>query len=163
MSTCHQIVTLLRISAPLHQNGGSPCHCHGKDPLSLIIAALDAGAAAAAKDTASAAIQDAYQGLKVLIQQKVAGDAAATVVLEEHEKDPYTFDAPLKKKLVEAAADQDGAILQAARALLDQTAPPAASGPVITQTIRNVMYAATSATGDATIGSIHDHRAGTDA
>lgn len=40
------------------------------------------------------------------------------MVLEEHAKDPGTDDAPLKKKLAEAAADHEAAILQAARALL---------------------------------------------
>ncbi len=77
------------------------------DPLSLIVAALATGAATAAKDTAGAAIKDGYQGLKALIQKKLAGNQAATVVLQEHEKDPDTFDAPLKKKLAEAAVDQD--------------------------------------------------------
>src|SRR5260221_294127 len=37
------------------------------DPLSLILAAITAGAAASAKDTASAAIKDTYQGLKALV------------------------------------------------------------------------------------------------
>ncbi|MFN9621261.1 MAG: hypothetical protein ACK587_00260 [Cyanobacteriota bacterium] len=133
------------------------------DPLSVIIAALVAGAAAAAKDTAGAAIKDGYQGLKGLIQKKLTGSVAATVVLEEHEKDPDTYGAPLRKKLAEAAADQDAAILQAARALLEQAGAPSAPGPVINQTISNVKYAATSATGDASIGPIHEQGAGSDA
>jgi hypothetical protein len=133
------------------------------DPLSLIVAALTAGAAAAAKDTAGAAIKDGYQGLKALILRKLAGIPAATVVLEEHEKDPETYDAPLKKKLAEASADQDATILQAARALLEQAGAPSAPGTVISQTIRNVKYAATSATGDASIGPIHEHSEATDA
>jgi hypothetical protein len=133
------------------------------DPLSVIIAALVAGAAAAAKDTAGAAIKDGYQGLKDLIQKKLAGSVAATVVLEEHEKDPETYDAPLRKKLAEAAVDQDAAILQAARAVLEQAGAPSAPGPVINQTISNVKYAATSATGDASIGPIHEQGAGSDA
>lgn len=133
------------------------------DPVSLILAALTAGAAAAAKDTAAAAIKDAYQALKGLVQRKVAGQPAATVVLEEHVKDPDTYAAPLKKKLLEAAADQDGAILKAARALLELTAPPPAAGPVITQTISTVKYAAISGTGDASIGPIQDQGAGPDA
>jgi hypothetical protein len=133
------------------------------DPLSVIVAALVAGAAAAAKDTAGAAIKDSYQGLKGLIQKQLAGCPAAAVVLEEHEKDPATYEAPLKKKLAEAAADQDAAILQAARTLLDQAGAPTAPETVISQSIRNVKYAATSATGDASIGAIHEHGAGSDA
>jgi hypothetical protein len=133
------------------------------DPLSLIVAALTAGVAAAAKDTAGAAIKDSYQVLKGLIQQKLAVSAAATVVLEEHEKDPDTYNAPMKKKLAEAAIDQDPAILQAAWALMEQAGAQSAPGPMITQTISNVKYAATSATGNARIGPIHEHGAGPDA
>lgn len=133
------------------------------EPLSLIVAALITGATAAAKDTAASAIKDGYQGLKGLIQRKLEGHPAATVVLAEHEKDPATYDAPLRKTLAEAAVDQDTAILQAARALLEQTGAQATPGPVITQTISNVKFAATSATGDASIGTIHDHGAGSDA
>ena len=55
------------------------------------MAALTAGAAAAAMDTAGAAIKDGYQGLKALLQNKLAGNQAATVVLEEHAMDPVTF------------------------------------------------------------------------
>jgi hypothetical protein len=133
------------------------------DPLSLITAALAAGAAAIASDTAGEAIKASYKALKGLIQRKLAGSQAATVVLEEHEKDPDTYEVPLKKKLAEAAVDQDAAILQAARALLEQAGAPLAPGTVISQTISNVKYAATSATGDASIGAIHDHGAGSDA
>lgn len=133
------------------------------EPLTLILAALAAGAAAGAKETMSAAIQDSYLGFKGLLQRKLAGSPAATVVLEEHEKDPATYALPLKKVLLAAAVDQDAAILQAARALLEQAGASLAQGPVITQTISNVKYAATSATGDASIGPIHDHGAGPDA
>ena len=129
------------------------------DPLSLIVAALTAGAAAAAKDTAGAAIKDGYQELKTLLQRKLAGNQAATVVLEEHAKDPDTFDAPLRKKLAEAAIDQDPEIRQAAQMLLEQAKAVPGATTVITQTISNVNYAATSGSGDATISTIHDHGA----
>jgi hypothetical protein len=133
------------------------------DPLSLIVAALTAGAAAAAKDTAGAAIKDGYQGLKALLQRKLAGNQAATVVLEEHAKDPDTFDAPLRKKLAEAALDQDPEIRHAAQMLLEQAKAVPGATTVITQTISNVKYAATSGSGDATISTIHDHGATPDA
>jgi len=150
-------------TAPRHQSGwNGTVPRPGMEPLSLIVAALAAGAAAAAKDTASAAIKDAYQGLKGLVQRKVAGSPAAAVVLEEHAKDPDTYDAPLKKTLIAAAADQDAAILQAARELLERTGAPSAPGPVIRQSIGNVKYAAISGTGDASIGPIHEHGEGPD-
>ena len=39
------------------------------EPISLILAALVAGATAATKDTAGAAVKDAYEGLKALIKK----------------------------------------------------------------------------------------------
>jgi hypothetical protein len=130
------------------------------DPLSLIVAALAAGAAAAAKDTAGAAIRDSYQGLKELIQRKLAGNQAAVVVLEEHEKDPHTSEALLKKKLAEAAVDQDPEIQRSAETLLEQLKALPGTSQVITQSISNVKYAATSGSGDASIGPIHEQPPG---
>lgn len=89
------------------------------EPLSLIVAALVAGAAKAAGD----AVPDAYIGLKALIKRKFAGEPKAEMVLEEHASDPETYEAPLKKKLAEASADQDKEILQAAQELLKQLQP----------------------------------------
>ncbi|MDJ1180578.1 hypothetical protein PJF56_17090 [Roseofilum sp. BLCC_M91] len=86
------------------------------EPLSLIMAALVAGAAKAAGDAAP----DAYQGLKALIKRKFGGEPKAEMVLEEHESDPETYEAPLKKKLLEAGADRDQEILAAAQKLLDE-------------------------------------------
>lgn len=86
------------------------------DPITLILAALVAGTAKAAGD----AVPDAYKGLKALIQKKFAGKPVAEAMLEEHEKDPETYAAPLKKNLVEAGVDQDAEILKAAQALLEQ-------------------------------------------
>jgi disulfide oxidoreductase YuzD len=42
------------------------------EPISLILAALAAGATGAAKDTAGTAVKDAYEGLKALIKKKFA-------------------------------------------------------------------------------------------
>ncbi|MEM9272439.1 MAG: hypothetical protein AAGA80_05675 [Cyanobacteria bacterium P01_F01_bin.143] len=89
------------------------------EPISLIISALVAGAAKAAGDAAP----DAYNGLKVLIKRKFAGEPIAEMLLEEHEKDPETYEAPLKKKLTEAGVDKDGEIIQAAQDLLKQLKP----------------------------------------
>ena len=89
------------------------------EPISLIIAALVAGAAKAAGDAAP----DAYKGLKALIKRKFAGEPKAEMVLEEHEKDPETYNAPLKKKLAEAGADRDQEIIKAAQELLKQVKP----------------------------------------
>jgi hypothetical protein len=93
------------------------------EPITLIMAALVAGTAKAAGD----AVPDAYKGLKALIQKKFAGKPAAEMVLAEHEKDPETYAAPLKKNLVEAGVDRDEEILKAAQELLKQANPEAST------------------------------------
>ena len=97
------------------------------DPITLILTALVAGTAKAAGD----AVPDGYKGLKALIEKKFASQPKpeadkAAMVLEEHEKDPETYAAPLKKNLVEAGVDQDTEILKAAQPLLEQLKPEAA-------------------------------------
>lgn len=93
------------------------------EPISIILAALVAGAAKAAGDAAP----DAYNGLKALIKRKFAGEPKAEMVLEEHETDPETYEAPLKKKLVEAGADKDKEIIEKADKLLKQLTPEEAA------------------------------------
>lgn len=89
------------------------------EPTSLIIAALVAGATKAAGDIAP----DIYNGLKALIKRKFAGEPKAEMILEEHEKYPETYEAPLKKKLTEAGADKDEEIIKKAQELLKQLEP----------------------------------------
>ncbi|NER23223.1 MAG: hypothetical protein F6J96_21485 [Symploca sp. SIO1C2] len=89
------------------------------EPISIILAALVAGAAKAAGDAAP----DAYQGLKALIKRKFAGEPKAEMILEEHETDPEIYEAPLKKKLVESGADKDQEIIKAAQKLLKEEKP----------------------------------------
>lgn len=93
------------------------------EPISLITAALVAGATAAAKDTAETAIQDAYEGLKISIKRKFEGKPKAEMIMQEYEADPETYEAPLKKKLIETAADKDEEIIQKAQRLLKDLDP----------------------------------------
>ena len=77
-----------------------------------------------------------------MLQNNLAGNKAATVVLEEHAMDPDTFNAPLRKKLTEAAINEDPEILHAAEMILEQAKAVPIATPGITQTISNVKYAA---------------------
>jgi hypothetical protein len=86
------------------------------DPITIILTALVGGTAKAAGD----AVPDAYKGLKALIQKKFVGKPTAEMILNEHEKDPETYAAPLKKNLVETGVDKDEEILKAAKELLEQ-------------------------------------------
>jgi hypothetical protein len=123
------------------------------DPITVILAALVAGTAKAAGD----AVPDAYKGLKALIQKKFAGKPVAEAMLEEHEKDPETYAAPLKKNLVEAGVDKDEEILKAAQELLNQVKEQPGGQQIINQSVSNVKYAATSGSGNATISGITEH------
>ena len=91
------------------------------DPISLIIAALVAGAAKAAGDAAP----DAYNGLKALIKRKFEskGQSGANYVLDQHEKQPEAAKELLKGALIEAGADKDEKIIKASQELLKQLKP----------------------------------------
>lgn len=97
------------------------------DPVTLILAALVAGAAVGAQSTASQAIQDAYSGLKTLIQRKFAGKPEAEVALKKHEQKPDVWKAPLEEELKETGADKDDEIIKAAQKLMALVQPEQAA------------------------------------
>jgi hypothetical protein len=99
------------------------------DPVTLIVAALAAGAAHGVSESASAAVTDAYESLKAKVAGWFGGSAAREVVLVEHENSPDTWQAPLAAALTETGAAADPAVVKAAQllmALLD--APGTRSG-----------------------------------
>ncbi|OLT07312.1 hypothetical protein BJF90_14385 [Pseudonocardia sp. CNS-004] len=55
------------------------------EPVTLIAAALAAGVAAGAQDTAAEAVKDAYNGLKTLVGRRLAGRSDDESVLERLE------------------------------------------------------------------------------
>lgn len=89
------------------------------DPMSLVLGALGLGAVAGFKETATAAVKDAYAGLKDLVSGKLSAQQSALVALAEHENDPETWRAPLEKALVSSGAIDDESILAAARRLME--------------------------------------------
>ena len=97
------------------------------DPVSVVLAALAAGAAAAAKNAASQAVKDAYAGLKALVKKRFEKKPQAEMALTEYEKDPDTWEKPLQKSLVETGADQDEAIVRQAQQVLKLVNPQQAS------------------------------------
>lgn len=108
------------------------------EAISLIIAALTSAAVlqAAAQGAAhgitqgilQGTAQEAYHDLKALIKKKFAGKPKAEMVLEEHEQEPKIYEEALKKKLVEAGADKDEAIIRAAQELLKHLKPEEVAG-----------------------------------
>jgi hypothetical protein len=88
------------------------------DPLSLIVAALAAGAAAALKDAAAQTVKDAYAGLKSLIKRKIAGRPLAQDVIDGHEQAPEVWEKPLQDELKQAGVAEDEEVVRAAQRLL---------------------------------------------
>jgi hypothetical protein len=102
------------------------------EPISMIIAALGAGAIAATKDTAGTAIKDAYQGLKTLIKEKFAarGKEDDSDIVDKHEKklDSEAFKELLKEELIDLGVDKDTEIIKLAQEILKQEKPESAAG-----------------------------------
>ncbi|POM27078.1 hypothetical protein BTM25_14870 [Actinomadura rubteroloni] len=98
------------------------------DPVTIIVAALTAGATAGLKDTAASAVTDSYAKLKDLVGVRLSGAKTGEIVLSEHESDPGTWAVPLTKVLLESGADTDPAVLDAARHLLALVGEDAAPG-----------------------------------
>jgi hypothetical protein len=99
------------------------------DPISLIVAALAAGAASAAKATVEAGVKDAYEGLKRLILRRYRD-----VDVEPVAKRPQS--EAKRQSLVEdleaAGAGADGELLETAQRLLEAVRThDAAAGPAI--------------------------------
>jgi disulfide oxidoreductase YuzD len=97
------------------------------EPISVILAALAAGAVAAAKDTAGTAVKDAYEGLKALIKKKFAekGKTDDSDIVDKHEKKPDSEGVKtlLKEELLEAKIDRDAEVIKTAEELLKQLKP----------------------------------------
>jgi hypothetical protein len=87
----------------------------------VITAALAAGAGAGVKDTASAAIKDAYAGLKALLKHRL--DGRLVQALDAEETEPGVWQARIGDALAESGAADDTQILEAARRLLAAADP----------------------------------------
>jgi hypothetical protein len=99
------------------------------DPISLIVAALVAGASSAARDTAGEAVRDAYAGLKSLLRRRFGGD------------EPKGLDAPseheesLKERLRQAGAAGDEELVRAAQEVMKHADPEGTRAGKYTVTI----------------------------
>lgn len=88
------------------------------DPVTLILTALGAGTALGAKDTVSAAVKDAYEGLKALVKKRVAGRRDGELVLARFEEAPDSWKDPMAAELTAAGAGADVDLLAAAQAVM---------------------------------------------
>jgi hypothetical protein len=98
------------------------------DPVSLIVAALAAGASAALKDTAGQAVQDAYGGLKSLLKRRLGEKRRTEDVVDRHEEAPDVWEKPLHDELAKAGLADDEEVIRAAQELLARVDPAGARG-----------------------------------
>lgn len=87
------------------------------DPVSAIVAALSAGAALAAKEVATQAVKEAYDGLKSLIAGRFG---SVDVDLIERNPDSAGRQAAVREELDAAGAAGAADVLAAAQALLER-------------------------------------------
>ena len=93
------------------------------EPITLIVAALAAGASAGAidalKDNAKEAAKTAYAKLRGLAKKRVAGRPDGELALERYEAAPQKWEAVLTAELTEAGAGDDADLVTAAQSLMD--------------------------------------------
>src|SRR3954452_5297625 len=89
---------------------------HGMDPVTLVVSALVAGAAAGTSSTVSTAINDAYQALKRLVAGRLRGAGRDPQVIDEAAAS-QTAQARLTEEL--RAVGVDDTVRQLAQELLE--------------------------------------------
>jgi hypothetical protein len=99
--------------------GSGRCENGVVDPVSLIVAALAAGAVAGAQNTATDVVKDAYAGLKALARRRLAGRQTAEAALERPAETRQTLTA----ELAAAGAADDTQLVAAADRLLSMVDP----------------------------------------
>ena len=97
------------------------------EPISLILAALLAGVAKGAGQTAANAVQDAYRGFRDALKRRLAGKPAAQDAVEQYVTDPEAWKGNLEVHLKQAGADQDQAVLDSASSVMRLADPSGAS------------------------------------
>jgi hypothetical protein len=88
------------------------------DPVTLIVGALAAGAAAGLTDTATNAVKDTYSQLRALVARLFRGRPDGETALRRHAEAPQVWQAPLAGELQAAGAGTDEAIIAAAQRLM---------------------------------------------
>jgi hypothetical protein len=128
------------------------------DSVALIIGSLAAGAAAAAKETASQVVKDSYAGLKSLILRRFEEKKTpyGEVALAKYEEKPRVWEEPLKDALKETEAETCDAILDAVKLLREVLEKTPEGREAISKHFVNVQNSHVGVVGDhATIGKIH--------
>ena len=100
------------------------------DPITLIVAALAAGASTGAlsalQDDVKDAVTSAYAKVRGLVKKRFAGNPGAELTLAEYETDPGNWEASLIAKLKQVGASDDADLVTAAEALMQLVNQPGA-------------------------------------
>jgi RIP homotypic interaction motif len=88
------------------------------DPVTLIVTALAAGAAAALQDGVKDTVKNAYKRLRDSAKKLLAGHPDGELALERHETTPGKWEGILKSELADTGADHDTDLIGAAEALM---------------------------------------------
>ena len=111
------------------------------DPITLIVAALAAGASAGAiealKDDIKDAAKRAYAKLRGLAEKRLAGRPDGELALERHETAPQKWESVLTSELTEAGAAQDATLVTAAQDLMELIDATGARAGKYTVTIKD--------------------------
>lgn len=111
------------------------------EPISLILAALAAGASAGAldalKDDVKEKAEAAYAKLRGLVTRRVAGNPVAETALAQYEVNQKTWEAPLADELARSGAAGDAELLAVAKALMEFVDRPGAESGKYTVTVRD--------------------------
>jgi hypothetical protein len=107
------------------------------DPVTLIVTALAAGAAAARQDGAQSAVKMAYARLRELAKKRFKDPANGEYVLDKHAAAPQLWRVPLEGELVEAGAASDPDLVSAARELMKMLDPRGSQAGKYTVSIRD--------------------------
>src|SRR5262249_19171788 len=88
------------------------------DPVSVIVAALIAGAGVGAKDVASAAVKDTYQALRRLVESRLAPRSDIAALLDGQDNDGSDRERRLMDVVVDSGVDRDPEVITSAERLL---------------------------------------------
>jgi hypothetical protein len=111
------------------------------EPVTLILAALAAGASAGAldalKDDAKEKARAAYAKVRGLVKMRVSGRPHGELALTEYDSAPQKWEGLLTAELTESGAAQDDDLLAAAKALMELIDQPGAKSGKYNVTMRD--------------------------
>lgn len=88
------------------------------EPITVILAAIAAGAAKGVGDSASEAVEKAYTGLREALRRRFRGDTDAEAALVRYVADPDSAEDVLARHLRSTGAGADDTVLAAAERVL---------------------------------------------